>query len=138
MRGLELPLELIALAVAAKKEIPINALEITIDVFLRRDRLDAINCSSVTLGSKARSALSVKLLDLVVAIIESAGQVSGGATGFSAANGAVIYYSDSATRASQEICRAHTGDSGTNHAYADSEVLGKPWKLGRIACGHPD
>src|ERR1700694_5472154 len=51
MRCLELSLELLSLAIAAEKEIALDALKIAVDVLHGGNRLDAMNRRHVTFGS---------------------------------------------------------------------------------------
>jgi hypothetical protein len=76
----------------------------------------------MTLGSEAGTFLPVQLLDLVIPVVESRREVSRGATGLSATNGAVIDDDHGTTRASEKVCSRHPCDSGSNNAHASTRV----------------
>ena len=73
MGGLELFLQIFARFLAAKKKVSLNALEVAVDVFHRRDALDAVNRRHVALGGDASAFLAVNALDVVVAVVERGG-----------------------------------------------------------------
>jgi hypothetical protein len=138
MSSVKLLLELVALAVSTEKQVTIDALEVAVDVFLGRYRFNTVDSGGVTFGGELRTVLSVKLFDLVIAIVERVGEMRRCATGFAASNRTIIYDGNCTARTGEQIGRGHAGDSGSHNAYVDSEVLGELWKLWRIACCHPD
>ena len=138
MGRLELPLELRALAVSAQEEIPLDPLEIAVDVFHRRDRLDAVNGGHVTLGCQSGALAAVQLLDVVVAVVESRGEMRGRATRLATAYGPIVDQDDSAAGAREKIGGCHSGYSRSNDADVRAQILGKRLELRNFGCVHPD
>jgi hypothetical protein len=105
MRCIELTLELIAFVIAAEEEVSVHSLKVAVEIFQRRNRLNAINCGRVTLGSETRSVDAVELLYLVVSVVERSGEMCGCTTSLAAPHRTVVDYDDSLAGAAEVICR---------------------------------
>src|SRR5688500_14064807 len=135
---LELALEILPLAVAAEKEVAVNALEVAVDVFHRRNRFDPVDRRGVNLGRHARAFAPVKPLEVVVAVIECAGQMGSRSSGLPAADRAIVDEHDRATGASEQVGGGHARDSRAHDADVDAQVLSKWLELRNFSSAHPD
>jgi len=135
---LELALELLSLGLAAEEQVAVHALEITIDVLHRSDRLDPVDGGHVTVGRHPRALASVELLDVVVAVVESRGQMGGGAAGLAAADRAVVDERNGAPCPREKVGSRHSGDPRPDHAYIDPQILCKRLELRNFGSIHPD
>jgi hypothetical protein len=138
MSRLELTLEVRALAVPAKKEKALHTLEVAIDVLHRRDSLDAMNRGHVTLSREPSAFLAVELLDVVVAVVERGGEMSGRATCLAAAYLPIVDQDDGAARTRKKIGRRHSGYSRSDDADIRAQILGEGPELRNFSCIHPD
>jgi hypothetical protein len=138
MRGIELPLELVALAAGPEKQVSVDTLEIAIDVLLRGDRLDARYRCSVAFGGNLCTGETMEFLYLVVPVIECIGEVRGSAARLAAADWPVIDYDYSPASAGQQVCGGHSGNAGAHYTHASTRITRELGQLWRITGGHPD
>src|SRR6266516_4700853 len=97
-----------------------------------------MDCRHVALGRDSRTLLSVHLLDVVVAIIERSGEVSGGAARLAAADRPIINQ-DNGTACTRERVRGrHAGDACSHDADVGTQILCKRLKLWNFSGVHPD
>ena len=138
MRCLELALEIFSLGVTAEEEIAFDALELAIDVFHGGDRLDAMDCRHVTLGSQARAFFAVNLRNVVVAVVQSRRQMGCGAAGLSTTDGPIVYEHNCSAGAREQVRGSHPRDSSADHADVRPQILRQWLKLRNFGCSHPD
>src|SRR3954465_9335304 len=138
MRSGELSLELLASVFPAEEQVAFDALELAVDVFHRCDALDAMNRRHMALSGETRAFLSVELFDVVIAVVESGGEMGSSSAGFAATDRAVIDDDDRATCAREQVGRRHAGDARSDYADIRTEVLREGLELGHFSCAHPD
>jgi hypothetical protein len=138
MRCFELTLEILPLAVPAEKEIAVDALEVAVDVFHRRDRFDPMDRSGVAFRRHSRAFAPVELLEVVIAVVERGGQVRGRSSCFPTTNGPIIDEDYRATGASEQVGGSHARDSRSDDADVDAQILSKRRELRNFSGAHPD
>jgi len=116
----ELALQILACVLAAKKEEAFDTLEIAVDVFHRRNGLDSMYRRHVTLGCQPGTFLAVHDLDVVVAIVERGGEVSGCAARLTTTDWPIIDQDNGAASTREQIGRGHAGDPCSYDADIDA------------------
>ena len=138
MCRLELSLQILACFFATEKQVSLNALEVTVDVFHRRDAFNAMDRRHVTLGGNACALFAVEAGDVVVPIVECGGEMGGGAARLSATDWPVVDDDYGAAGAGEEISGGHSGDAGADYTDIGAEVLSKWLELWHFGRAHPD
>jgi hypothetical protein len=78
----------------------------------------------MALRGESGPPLAVQLPDPPVAIVDGAGEMSGGAAGLSGSDGTVVHHDDGAPPAQQLIGRRESGDSRADHADIRRRIAG--------------
>src|SRR4051794_5701147 len=86
VHSLELTLEIGDGAAGRKKQVPVGAREIAIDVFFAHDRFDTIDCSRVAGSAETRTFFTEHFFEVEIAIVERGDEVRGRASGHAAAD----------------------------------------------------
>jgi len=92
----------------------------------------------MALGGNASALFAMQTRNVVVAVVEGGREVSGSATGFAAADRAIIYENHRATGSREKIRGSHARDSGTDYANIRSKILRERLKLRDFSSIHPD
>ena len=88
--GLQFLLNVVSRILVRRKQVTVQACEVTVDVFVLDDCLDSLDCSLVTLNVQTQGFEAVKTLDFVEAVVDYICQMSGSARRFSASNAGAI------------------------------------------------
>lgn len=138
MSCLELALEFLPLALAAKHEITVEPLKVAVNVLERRDCLNAVDRGRMAFGGEASAVFAVELLDPVVSVIERSRDVSGRTACLTAADGTVVDDYDRPSGTGQQIGGSHARDAGSDDTDVCPHVLGNGRKFRDFGSVHPD
>src|SRR4051812_7386497 len=138
MGRLELALEILARLLAAEEQVALDALEVALDVFHRRNGFDAVNRRHVALGGDAGAFLAMHFLDVEVPVVGRGGGGGGGTAALPPADRAVIDYHYGAPGPREQVGGRQTGNAGSDDADIDPHVLRKRLELRDFGGTHPD
>jgi hypothetical protein len=116
VRGVELAIKELLILVRRKKEKAIHPLEVTPDLLVADNLLDALNSGRVTLGGETRALLTMQVLNPVVPVVDRIRQVRCRHGRHAVSERAVIDDDYGFPLHRELVCSAEPGDSGADNA----------------------
>jgi hypothetical protein len=123
----------------AREQVAVDATKFARDLQLCDRRLDRGDRGAMTLRGQTCTGLSEQRLEVSVTIIERAGQVRAGPSGFAATDGAIVHHGHGGAVAHERVGNAQARDSGTDDANLRLQIVWN-WLVvhGQLAILLPD